>query len=457
MQTFGQTNNNSNNTQGKTTTIGQHTIKIVRAAKLSLETHPVRFYPLSPEFYQGADYPYIVQSFHWFNRQPILCRCTSYDYTVPDTQQKPFIDSQCPICKEKFLLYAKAKELGYDKKKGYRGSPPASVELHKAANQLNARIACTSLVSFVENGMLAFPVILTYGKELMDAIEFHAKRIEDNTGIGICDPKRGYMFEIIIRTKSNSDQRDYTDSLPSINNNSVDITGNAWKWEELCYAVKSEIVSIPSSDQVIEFYNTNCSKNSIQQYTHPMLQNNQNIAVPTNSKLGLLSGNQYINPTNPIVNDEQSVNNGQIVNPVAEVNTKPIIKPDNNGQVVNSESGGVKVGANPNNSQVLNSNVIPTFTPPVVTTEVFPCHASISSGLGYDEQDSNCKGCVHTQTCFDAKNKKIIASAPIVNNQPVKRGQVVNTGNVNNLVANNNDNVADDVQKKLNVLNNEMQ
>jgi hypothetical protein len=493
MQTFGQSSNDggSNGSQGKVIQCGSHNISVVRASSLPLGTHLARFYPLSPDFYQGADYPYIVQSFHWINRQPVICRRTSYDYTVPDAQDKPLIDTQCPICREKFALYAKAKELGYTKEKGYPGSPPASVEFHKAAKALNERFGCSSLVSFVENNMLAFPVIITYGKELMDQIQFHANRIEKSSGVNICDPQKGYMFEIIIGNKPNSRQRDYKQSLPSMNGGAVDITGNAWKWEEVCHAIKSEIVPIPTPDQVIEFYQNNQAGNQ-QSFIHPALQNSnpgygQTVTTQPANNGQVAHNGQVANP----VDNSQPANN-EVVNPVNNggtvVNSNPgnggaavNANPGNGGTVVNSNpgnggaavnanpgNGGAAVNANPGNGGAAvnanpgNAEATPAFQP-ATTTEIFPCHASKPDGSGYDEQDATCKSCTQAQTCSDAKNKRTVVrpGAAAGNANPGNGGAVVNSnpgngGAVVNSNPGNGQGVADDVQSRLSVLNNEI-
>jgi hypothetical protein len=142
------------------------------------------------------------------------------------------------------------------------------------------------------------------------------------------------------------------------------------------------------------------------------------------------------------VNNNQPVNNGVAVN----TNTNPESGSAINNTNVNSEG-----------TVAANNKTIPKFILANTSTKIFPCHASERNGTGYDEQDSNCKGCAQAQTCLDAKNKKTTNTAPASANN----GQVVNTNKpVNNggvVAANFGNGITDDVQSKLAVLNDEMQ
>jgi hypothetical protein len=433
MQVFCQnTNSNEGQGQGKTVQCGNHNVRVVRASSLTFGTHTVRFYPLSPDYYKGADYPYIVQSFHWINNQPIICRRTSYDYTtVPDVEEKHIISNECPICYEKFELYKRAKSLGYVKDLGYQGSPPASVALHKEAKALNERPFLISLVSFVENQQLTFPVVLTYGKELFDKIQFSAGRIFDSSGINICDPQKGYLFDIIVGQKPNSRQRDYKQSMPSLNTTTLDITKNPWDWQEVCHAVKSEIVAIPTEEEVIAFYESNQKRNNQKRsFIHPALAPQ---AQPVNYNQPVNPVN-YAQPVNP-VQQTQPVNSVQQTQPVNSVQQTQPVNPVQQTQPVQTQP------VNPvNYAQPVNPVQVPEFTPRPTDNDFFPCHGSAINSTGYVADDAACKGCAQVQSCITATNARQGATNPVTQTTPIA----------------NTNNVIDDVQDKLNALQREL-
>jgi len=441
MQIFGNINNkNLSGSGGKTATVGNTTVKIVRASSLILGTHPIRFYPLSPEYSQGADYPAIVQSFHWLNRQPILCRRTSYDYTVPDTQEKPLIDTSCPICQDRFAWFKKAKELGFIS--GAENNPPEAISCHKTGKELMERYSGVSVVSFIKNDVIEFPVVITYGKELLDAIQFHAERILESANRNICDPQKGYIFDIIVSTKTNSKRRSYKQSLPSMNNNIVDITKVPWNWKEICLASRSEIVDIPSSEVVKEFYLKNYGDGSSnQQFFHPafkgeskssMLQQNevpnstisnlgqQNLSVPEvpNSTISNL-GQQNLSV--PEVSTSKISNLGQQNLSVPEVSTFKILDQSQQNLSVPEVS----------TSKILDQSQ---------QMKIFPCHASQLNSCGYDKSDSNCINCEQAKSCSDVKANKI--SLPVI-------------ASVDSIKEKENK-IASDVQTKLDILRSTM-
>jgi len=451
MQVFGQQSQGGDNISGKAVAVGASTVRVVRASSLALGVHPVRFYPLSPEYYQGADYPLIVQSFHWLNKQPILCRQNSYDYTVPDTQEKPLIGTDCPICRDKFAWYRKAKELGF--KNGEQNNPPEATTCHNTGRELMERYSAVSLVSFIENESLAFPVLFTYGRELMDRIQTCSYRCFSSTGVNICDPQKGYMFDIIVGTKVNTSRRDYRDSMNSMNNAAVDITDASWKWAELSQAIKSEIVPIPTVDEVRDFYIKNYNaENSSQQFVHPAfnkeLSSGQNAPVQIvplgqPAPVQTVAPSSYVNNSNPIINT-----------PAVEVSSPvPPAPPES----INTQVAPAVTSNNEN---------VPAFVPPVKeTTILFPCHASVPNGSGYDEQDKGCQGCEQSQGCFKAKNgaeqKKVgtpVNNQIVPSSEPFKQGGGA-TGHrlFNGGEPANSNKVADNVLERLSSLQEIMQ
>jgi hypothetical protein len=363
--------------------VGNFEIKVMKAsALLGDTTHPARFYPLSPNFHQGADHVSIVQYFHWLNKKPCICRRTSYDYTVPDTQNKPTIDTSCVICNDKFAWYAKAKEAGY--KPNNKKNPPEAVRLHEIGKELNEKVSASSIVSLVDsNGSLMPPIILRYGKELLDQLQLHAVRILNSNGVHICDPAKGYMFDIIVG-KNDGGFRTYKNSTPSVNMNPVDITGAPWRWDEICVAIQNEIKPIPSPEDVMNFYTTNYGgASSNQTFFHPAFQN----TGQNNAEQGNVGTVQQF--TSPPVEE----NKGYFVPPevknVQEVSKAPAFTPPNvkNTQEVSK----VPAFTPPSIKNTQEVQKAPTFVPPGQTSPIevvaepvkvaassnlLPCHGS---------------------------------------------------------------------------------
>lgn len=353
--------------------IGDYEVKIVKAASLSEGTHAARFYPLSVDFYKGADYLAIVQHIHWFNNQPCICRATSRDYTVPEVANKPKIDTVDVICSDKFAWFAKAAKLGY--KKNNKNNPPEAIKCHDIGVDLMSKIAAASIVSFQDSsGKLTFPIILRYGKELLTQLELHAPRILGASGIHICDPVKGYMFDITIG-KNSGGFRTYKDSMPSVDTSPRDITGAPWKWEEICTAIKREIIAIPSSEEVMEFYTKNYGNASGKsEFAHPSFQ-------------------QEVGRTDRPDATEQA---GEFVPPKEESNPPPKEETKAPSSAFSPPPPKEEVEA-------------PVFVPPEKKVEVpkcKPCNGILPNSTGYDREDAQCKTCDEAEKCYYATEKR---------------------------------------------------
>lgn len=374
MQMFGEEANSPD-----VTPVGNQQIETKKASELAIGTHSVRFWPLSAEYYNGADYPVIVQSAHWFNRVPTICRRTSYDYTVPETQNKPKIDNSCVVCTDKFSFYKKAKDLKESDSK-------ESDRLKKLGKDLQENTLGASIISFVgSTGELTPPILLRYGIELLTQIEHSAQRIWTSSSVNICDPVKGYLFDIIISTKSKKEggYRTYKHSVPTEGPNGrvhVDITNLSWKWNEICEAIKSEIKAIPTPEEVKKIYINYLNGVSSQNFLHPELSDNSGTPA---------QGNTQPNSYNSVLGT------GNVAKESVKEDAPPV-----------SED---KVTATP-----------PITDPPLAidTTspeKLFPCHSKVPNGSGYDAQDENCKSCAQNKSCYDG-------SVPFTQNTKVKPG-----------------------------------
>ncbi len=373
MQTFGDEKEGKNKV-----IVGDYEVKVVKAASLSEGIHAARFYPLSVDFFKGADYISIVQHIHWFNNQPCICRATSRNYTVPEIENKPKIDTTDVICSDKFAWFAKAAKLGW--KKNNKFNPPEAIKCHDIGVDLMDKISAASIVSFQDSaGKLTFPVILRYGKELLTQLELHAPRILGASGIHICDPVKGYMFDITIG-KNAGGFRTYKDSMPSVDTSPRDITGAPWKWEEICAAIKSEIIEIPSSEEVMEFYTKNYgSASSKSEFTHPSFQEEVgNVALPKTTE----QAGGFVPPK-----EETKAPAPAFSTPAPA---------ENSGATNFSPPPKVEVQA-------------PAFVPPEKKVEVpkcKPCNGILPNSTGYDREDAQCKTCAEAEKCYYVTEKR---------------------------------------------------
>jgi hypothetical protein len=363
-------------------------VKVVKAASLDFGTHSVRFWPLSPDFYkEGADYYNIVQYFHWLNRQPVICRRYSWNYDVADTAPKHRIDTECPLCEIKINSYTEAKAL-------YAGDPEKE-RLYKIGKTLQEGVAASSIVSFKEpNGKLSPPVILRYSKELLDCLDQNVESIFKATNINICDPVKGYMFDIIV-SKNNKGHRSYKLSMPEVTRSPVDISGAPWDWKEISLAIKTELKPIVSAEELEKVWDNYKRKNN----------SAGRFSSPPGQQVG------YANSNNPGNNGgRSSVNN-----------------PHNNTQVHQEpvNAGNPDIGFNTNNSGSVNTpvnqesgNAGNTGQSAVSTNVNLPgCHSLTPGGSGYEESDVNCQPCQSKETCKQNK-------APFVNQNQAE--QVIN-------------------------------
>jgi hypothetical protein len=395
MQLFGDEGKEKKNT----VQVGNNEIKVIKASSLSEGTHAVRFYPLSPQFYDGADYLSIVQHVHWLNNKPCICRRTSYDYTVPDTQNKPLIDTSCVICNDKFAWFKKAKSIK-------DAQPQESERLRNIGKDLMEKISASSLVSLTDsNGNLTFPAILRYGKELLNQLELHAYRIIENKGPHLCDPAKGYMFDIIIG-RNDGGFRTYKNSMPSVNTSPADITKAPWNWSEVCEAIRSEIMHVLTPDEVHEFYLNNYGGSQQQQQTfhHPAFQEPN-------------SNNNSGNNGSAVAPNGNSDNNGGFVPPKsAENNTSSFTPLSSGGNSNNQETQTPSFEAPAGGNNVVNQNSpAPTFSTQGVSgnsqspgnqgvqdkPKLYTCHSQSPGGSGYDQADSNCTSCPQVKSCYE--------------------------------------------------------
>lgn len=381
MQTFVDENEGKNKV-----VVGDHEVKIVKAASLAVGIHKARFYPLSVDFYKGGDYISIVQHIHWFNNQPCICRATSRDYTVPEIANKPKIDTADVICSDKFAWFAKAAKLGW--KKNSKFNPPEAIRCHNIGVDLMDKISAASIVSFEDSsGKLTFPVILRYGKELLTQLELHASRILNATGVHICDPVTGYMFDITIG-KNSGGFRTYKDSMPSVDSSPRDITGAPWKWEEVCTAIKTEIIDIPTPEETMEFYTKNYgSASGKSEFAHPSFQ-------------------QEVSRTDCAVDTEQVTN---FPPPKEESKEETKAPPAFSAPAEKSEATNFspppKVEA-------------PAFVPPEKKVEIpkcKPCNGILPNSTGYDREDAQCKTCNEAEKCYYATEKRDAAKGNVAN------------------------------------------
>ena len=428
MQIFG-----NDEVKENSVVVGGCTVKVKKASSLAEGAHSARFYPLSPDFYKGADYISIVQYFHWLNRKPCICRGSSYDYSVPDVQNKAIIDVSCVICNDKFALFKQGKAV--------RDSNPAEADrLKQLGKDLAEKVSASSLVSLTDaSGNLLPPVILRYTKELLDQLEMHAKRVFDGTGIHLCDPVKGFMFDIIIG-KNEGGFRTYKNSMPSVDMRPVDITGAPWKWDEICESIRAEIKPIPSVDEVTQFYLNSYSgaqEQKAQMFTHPNFQSNvaqansiSNVANSQNSNGAV----QFVPPSN---NQE---------------NASSFVPPTQKAEIPPTPSFAPPV------SNTGSSNPVPTFSAPGISAKppaeigpvvdntsavkaLLPCHAELN-GSGYSENDAVCKTCDQAETCFNARVRSDNKAAINPVSSSVHREEAFNAG---------------DIQAKLDVLSKSMQ
>ena len=422
MQIFGEDTKKS--PESTALVVGDQAIEVKKVASLAMGTHKVRFYPLSPEFYQGADYPVLVQLVHWVGGKPVICRRTSYDYTGPDTESKPHIDSSCVICTDKFNLYKKAK--------AYKDTDKAEYDrLRELAKGLFEKTLAASIVSVVDpQGNLGVPIVLRFGVELLNEIQRHAMRVLESTGVNICDPVKGYLFDISV-TKNDGGYRSYKNSCPPVTMTPVDISNAPWKWQEICAIIKSEIKPIPSPEEVREFYLSNYG-NEGQEFQHPafnsQVNNNavQNAPAVVNSALGVTT----FTP------------GGE---PPAGIGFKAPIQ---QAKVTFTPGSGVPSAVEQAAPAAVQQPVVPA-----ANETPHPCHANSPGGSGYDPQDANCKGCNQVASCN-------VNSAPFVQPTTVVKpgGAVVSSAQVNSQVptASVGGTVVEDVQQRLNVLRNKI-
>jgi len=390
--------------------IEDYEIKVVKASSLSEGVHAARFYPLSADFYEGADYISIVQHVHWLSNQPIICRAVSRNYTVPEKENKPKIDTSCVICSDKFAWFKKAAKLGW--KKNNKTNPPESVKCHEIGIDLMDKVSAASIVSFKDgSGNLTFPVILRYGKELLAQLELHASRILGASGRHICDPAKGYMFDITIGKNAGA-FRTYKDSLPSVDTTPVDITGAPWKWDVICKAIKNEIMDIPSVDEVFEFYKKNYGSSSDKsEFNHPAFQEENN----------------YNSPSAAVTQTEE------FVPPKEETKVASFAPPEEAKTSVASptlpkEENKVATFAPPMPKE---ETKVATFVPPekteVVNTPKYkPCNGILSNTTGYERGDAQCNTCSEAKQCYYATEKRDKVAPAMSNNG----SSIIETGNI---------------------------
>jgi hypothetical protein len=407
MQLFG----NEGKEDNSKVQIGTQEIKVVKASSLPEGVTSVRFYPLSPDFHKGAEYISIVQYLHWLNRRPCVCRRSSYDYSVPDVDRKPLIDTSCIICNDKFTWFKKAKAFKETDKPEYE-------RLRQIGKDLMEKVTASSIVSFMTTTKdLSPPVILRYGKELLDQIQLHASRIVEGGGAHICDPVKGFMFDIIIG-KNEGGFRTYKNSMPQVNNTPVDITRAPWKWDEICQAIRSEIKEVLSPDDLQTFYFANYGGSSTSQtFHHPSFQQK--------------STAETAKAPAPQQNTQ-----------VAEVFTPPVEETIPSFTPPQEETKNTFV---PTFSASPQTAVVEPATKTVEVQEkkssrvggkLFPCHGSLEESEGYDQNDANCKICQQAKTCYEAgAGKSEATSVPVNTNSAVSNGVAFNRDDIQSKLA----------------------
>ena len=344
MQDFSKNQNNDNTFDMNAPEIFSH--------RMPFGTYPLRFWPISTQYDQGAKDFVVAQYVHTIGNTTFACPKYSYDYSGPDIGDRPQLNLPCPTCSDIYNLWQ-----DFDK-------DTAMVK----TKYIRRKARFFSNVSFYINGQMSAPKVFHYTQQLYDAIKFHTLSALSTYGRLICDPEKGFLFNVVINEADG--RRNYKSSSISLEfNTNVSITGVDWK--SMLPDIKSKLLPIKSHDELVDICKTsNIEGSGTNKYNIPSFNN----VAPA------------------------PINNVPPINNVASIPPAPI----NNVPPINN---------------IANIPPAPINNVANVPLEHRPCFASVEGAAGYIENDGVCMGCPENTACKAITLSKNVNSVQPFNSQ----------------------------------------